>query len=201
MSLSSVHPTPQELQAAQELFEHAKDPTKKMASTMASFKSWCQRAGAKDNQEALQSSGEARKRFMMDYLVMNARHKKARVEAVSQRSVVHHKKNLSRGGWKSHAYVEGKVGQNKLEAWIACTPPAIKSRPDPRTGSSDKEMCDYWYDSDWEENELDDATGLDMKGTSVTADLDNMTSVLDSLAMGSPSASSAGPPSALVEVK
>ena len=66
-----------------------------MASTVRSFKSWCQRDGAKGNQEALQSSGEARNRFMMDYLVMNARHKKARVEAVSQRSVVHHKKNKS----------------------------------------------------------------------------------------------------------
>ena len=149
MCLASVQPSAAELEAARRLIEDSKDPAKKMASAMQSFKSWCQRAGAKDNQEALLSSGEARKRCMMDYLVMNARHKKAKMEAVSQRSVVHHKKKSSRAGWKSYEYVKGRVGEAKLDAWLACSPPAIKTRADPRTGKDEKEMCDYWYDSDW----------------------------------------------------
>ena len=49
-----------------------------------------------------------------------------------------------------------KVGSEKLDRWIADQ--LIESRPDPRSGSSDKIMCEYWYDHKYQSSTFVDNT-------------------------------------------
>ena len=86
LALAAIKPSGDELQAAKKIIEGAGDPGKKEKASMASM---CQfiKNNPDLNQDALMSRGEQRKQFMLNYLVMQSRAKKARLEACTVRTI------------------------------------------------------------------------------------------------------------------
>ena len=156
--LSMLSPTPDEIAEARAIIASAADPKKKERACMASMAHWLKNEGCTQNGDALSSRGTDRKRFLEAFMVYQAREKKARVEQTTSRKVGQENRSHVEKGWFSYEYVKGKVGEKKLDAWIAAK--QIPSRPDKRTGSDDKEMCDYYYEAAW-----DSETGLDSTTT------------------------------------
>ena len=192
MRLKSLVPTQEELDAAKRLIEEAKDPSKKLASAMQSFKHWVQTTGAVDNPEALESKLEERKAYMYQYLVHAARHKKAKLNQIVAKTHTAHKKTVGTEGWVGWPVVVSKIGEKRLVRWIENDPPLIRSRPCQRSGDNEYEFRDYW----WSESMTEHASTEEGKMT-VSHDVadagEASLAMLDSLALPSSSAGSGLP--------
>ena len=111
--LTSIVPTPAELREAEELIARAKDPAKKLASCMQTFKSWCQTTGRSQNVQLLDSRTEERRQYMFQYLVMVQRHKKQKLQVTTTDAKIAERRELGECGWRGWAFVIGEYGEEK----------------------------------------------------------------------------------------
>ena len=75
--LASVVPTPEEVREAQNVIAMAADPEKAAKSKMQSMKHWLKAGGHANNPVALESRGDLRKRYLTEFMVLQAREKSA----------------------------------------------------------------------------------------------------------------------------
>ena len=78
--VSGQKPTREQLEAAQMILAAAKDPQKKVKSSMASF---VQYAKANNDELALSSRGEDRRRYMLTYMAMQQEKKETTSRALT----------------------------------------------------------------------------------------------------------------------
>ena len=57
------------------------------------------------------------------------------------RSVVQKTSSYLEKGWKSYEWMKSRIGATKLDKWIEAK--VADTRPDPKTGSTEKVMAEY----------------------------------------------------------
>ena len=110
-------PTPEEIEEAKQNIEMARDPQKQLASCMQSFKTWCMGTGNNAaNAQRLAATGDLRKKFMYDYIVMMNRQKKAKLAAYSSRMFESMETTNKEKGWMGLP-IHGRPGRSQA---LAC---------------------------------------------------------------------------------
>jgi len=143
--LCEVQPTAEELRQAEAVLRDSSDKGKKERSAMASMTQYVRANG---DAEALGSRGEQRKAFMLSYLVLQARNKRAKLESSTKRAISNTTADQSTRGWVSYHYMVTKFGAERVEHLLTAS--KLKTRPCPLTGATSKELCDYEYCQEWE---------------------------------------------------
>ena len=178
--LVSMKPTAEEVEEARKLLFGAAE--KKRRSKMACMVNWLKGRDGDDRKarEMLESRGEARQEYLLQWLAWSAKEKKKKCEL--NRHVTSSKENFGRTGWKSFDQAKDIIGDKRLDVYIEKK--LIQARPDPKTGSDEKEMQDYWIEESW----TDKRTGESFAATTATESDDfaeHMTLMDGMLAAGS----------------
>ena len=190
VALSAVQPTDAELAEARATISGASDPQKKLRSQMATFTHWLKSQGASENMEALESTGEARTKYLEEYLVWQRREKRSKCETTVAKVSGSSKHEKTRQGWMSYHAIEQIVGKAKLDMWIDRS--LLSDRVDPRSGSDEKEFKEYWYSDSIEE--LDKYKDTSAAQNIKPPDQETADAMVDSLEVSGPSSSSTEPP-------
>ena len=166
LRISEIVPTPEEVEDARLKVANALDPRKAEASSLACFKYWLDQNPTAENAE-LASDVALRKRYLVQFQVLQGRDRKAQAEEKTRRIVSDSKKNRSLVGWRSWEFCCRQWGLKKMELYYKDN--VIRSIPDPKTKNEDKEMRMYWYD---EETEIHDHEDKDERANEVTKKAD-----------------------------
>ena len=146
VDLASVVPTDAELAHAKSVIEAARDPTKAIASKMSCLKHWLSSTpgAAAQNPDFFSARASEREQFMTQFLVLQARDKKAKMDKTVGKWATNQKLQHETTGWKSYEWLVREEGKAKADFLIDSK--ALPVRPCSRTGSTKKEFAEYWYD-------------------------------------------------------
>ncbi|CAK0805482.1 unnamed protein product [Prorocentrum cordatum] len=140
-------PTAAEVQHAKEILDRSQDPKKKERAVLASFRYYLiEKGGGTTNpgllQDVMASKGEERKQYLLDFLVMQARDKKAKVGQTSTYKTGTDKRSHTITGWVSWKKFCDVLGEKKAELFLEKN--VVTTRPCTQTGSTEKEIQEYY---------------------------------------------------------
>ena len=144
--LKNVMPTEDEIKEATAIINPAKDPKIKERQCMASMTHWLKTEGIQHNVDASESRGPARKAFLMKFMVMQGRNKKAHIEQSTNRITGTENRKILKSGYYSYEGLAREVGKAKLDMWIDND--LIYSEVDKRSKKEEREFRDYWYEAE-----------------------------------------------------
>ena len=158
--------TSEEVQAAEKALRELdadKDKKRRVESSMSYY--------AKATGEAYEGeriTGQRRREFMLSFLAMKSRSDKSNTTMSSEHSVTQKATAGTRKRWMGKHAMINQYGEKKAMAWIESN--QLKRRADKITGSAEDDMCDFYIESDFEEEAAEDETSAQLQAKS---ELDN----------------------------
>lgn len=153
--LAGVKPTAEEIAAAKKILTSGPDAKKTAKSKMASMAHWL-----KDNpdQDVASARGEARKEYLMAFLVHQMRDKSTAKTLSNEHAFETDLQKRHNDKWMSQEQMDTTYGAMKAAGWRTCG--LMKTRPDPITGSTEPHMLEYACPEDMESFLSSDKTKL-----------------------------------------
>ncbi|CAK0797197.1 unnamed protein product [Prorocentrum cordatum] len=190
--LSDVKPSAQEVEAARKMIEDQKGLRSKMGCMVA----WLKKNPSEDDDGASSSRGDDRKRFLVNFLALQMRDKKAKKERTVERQMTSEKQDNSLFFWWSLETMDKELGIEKSKAWRQSG--KLLTRPDPLTGSNEDPLKEYRVPREMTRYAKGDKTDVRVGSTveAANCDLDDLAALAD----GEP-ASSAKPEGGQVKIE